>query len=196
MRTDLRIDGLFWGCWAALLVDAPAYRTRISRWLTPWTWLAVVAALLGLARYEPFLEKYWQSLLLPWLLMGTVLHPSWAVSRALEAAPVRWIGRLSYSLYIWQQLWLMGSWRVSRPFPLGPFQELPLNLIATFACAIASYYVVEQPLLRLGSRLSRACEGPSARAVRSVRHDQPTARSVPDGRAAPSVVVCLAPRGQ
>jgi peptidoglycan/LPS O-acetylase OafA/YrhL len=155
-RTDFRLDSLFWGCWAALLLDVPDYRARITRWLNPWVWLAVVAALVGLARYEPFLDKHWQSLLLPWLLVGTVLHPTWSVSRLLEAGPVRWVGRLSYSLYVWQQLWLLGSWRVSRPFPLGAFQELPLSLVVTFACAVVSYYLVERPLTRLGARLSQA----------------------------------------
>jgi peptidoglycan/LPS O-acetylase OafA/YrhL len=155
-RTDMRIDGLFWGCWAALLVDVPAYKAWLTRRLTTWAWLGVVAVLLGLARYRPALETHWESLLLPALLLGTVLHPAGLAGRVLEWAPVRWVGRLSYSLYIWQQLFLLGSWRVTRPFPLGPLQELPLSVAATFACAVASYYLVERPLLRLGQRLARA----------------------------------------
>lgn len=158
-RTDTRLDGLLWGCWAALLLDVPTYRAWITRWLTPWTWLAVVAALVALARYQPVLEAHWEAFLMPWLLLGTVLRPTGRVGRLLELAPVRWVGRLSYSLYIWQQIFLLGSWRVSRPFPLGPLQELPLSIVATFACAAASYYLVERPLLRVGQRLARAAEG-------------------------------------
>jgi peptidoglycan/LPS O-acetylase OafA/YrhL len=158
-RTDTRIDGLLWGCWAAVLLEMPAYRAWITRLLTPWVWFAVVAALVALVRYEPFMEKFWQSFLLPWLLLGTVLHPTWAVSQLLEASPLRWLGRLSYSLYIWQQIFLLGSWRVSRPFPLGMLQELPLSVAASFVCAAASYYLLERPLLRYGQRLARRATG-------------------------------------
>jgi peptidoglycan/LPS O-acetylase OafA/YrhL len=155
-RTDLRIDGLFWGCWAALLMDVPVYRSWATRILKPWVWWAVAVFIVCLARYRPPLEGYIESALWPWLLLGTVLHPSRPASRLLELAPVRWVGRLSYSLYIWQQLFLMGSWRQERPFPLGPWQELPLSIVAAFACAAASYYVVERPLLRIGQRLARS----------------------------------------
>jgi len=77
------------------------------------------------------------------------------VSRLLEAGAVRWVGRLSYSLYIWQQLWMMGSWKVPRPFPLGPFQELPLSVLCTFGCAAVSYYLVERPTIRLGGWVTK-----------------------------------------
>jgi peptidoglycan/LPS O-acetylase OafA/YrhL len=158
MRTDTRLDGLLWGCWTALLLDVPAYRDWIRGWLTQGVWLLLLVALVALVRYRPPLETHWEAMLWPWLLAGTVLHPDWKISRALELAPLRWVGRLSYSLYIWQQMWLMGSWQETRPFPLGAFQELPLSLLATFACATVSYYLVERPLMRVGHRLAKASE--------------------------------------
>jgi peptidoglycan/LPS O-acetylase OafA/YrhL len=154
-RTDTRIDGLFWGCWVALLVDMPACKAWLTRWLSLWVWGGVVLALVALARYQPILETHWEAMLMPWLLLGTVLRPTTWAGRLLEAGPVRWVGRLSYSLYIWQQIFLLGSWKIVRPFPLGWLQELPLNLLAVFACAAASYYLVERPLLRMGQRLAK-----------------------------------------
>jgi peptidoglycan/LPS O-acetylase OafA/YrhL len=154
MRTDTRLDGLLWGCWVALLLEVPAYREWVTRWLTLPVWFVLSVTVVLLMYFRPRWGGHVEALLWPGLLAGTVLHPGWILSRALEFAPVRWVGRLSYSLYIWQQIWLMGSWSESRPFPLGPLQELPLSLVVTFICAIASYYLVERPLLRVGQRLT------------------------------------------
>lgn len=167
-RTDTRLDGLFWGCWAALVLDVPRYREWITRWLTPWVWGGGVVVLVALVRYQPPLETHWQAFLMPWLLLGTVLRPTWAMSRLLEFSAVRWVGRLSYSLYIWQQLFLLGSWRETRPFPLGVWQELPLSIGATFACALVSYYFLERPMIRLGQHLARRCTPLTISPVESV----------------------------
>lgn len=151
--TDVRIDGLLWGCWVALILAVPAYRAMIARWASPWAWAAIGLALVLIVRYEPPFERHLEAFLLPWLIAGTVLNPGWRVSRLLEARAVRWVGRLSYSLYLWQQLWMFGRFSISRPFDLGPFQELPLNLMCTFLCATSSYYVVERPSIEWGRRL-------------------------------------------
>lgn len=59
----------------------------------------------------------------------------------LDWAPLAWVGRLSYSLYLWQQVFCFQS-----PLPIvGLF---PLNVIAAFAFAVASYYGIEKPALR------------------------------------------------
>jgi peptidoglycan/LPS O-acetylase OafA/YrhL len=155
-RTDTRLDGLLWGCWVALLLDVPAYKDWITKWFSPWVWLGAIAALLGVVWVSPLAAEMVSPFLLPWLLVGTVLRPGQPFSRALELEPVRWIGRISYSLYLWQQLFVMGSMKVSRPFAMGWLQELPLNILAAFACAAASYYVVERPLITLGQRANAA----------------------------------------
>jgi peptidoglycan/LPS O-acetylase OafA/YrhL len=42
------------------------------------------------------------------------------------------------------------------PTTLGVWQTFPVNLIAAVACATASYYLVERPLIRVGHRLAPA----------------------------------------
>lgn len=163
MRTDTRIDALLWGCWMALILEIPACRARLERWLSPGVWLALAVAAVACYRSHPPLEGLWLSLLIPFLLVGTVLHPTGPAGRFLELAPLRWLGRMSYSLYLWQQLFLLGSWRVVRPFPLGWLQELPLNVLGTFACAMLSYYCVERPMIGLGKRLVVAVNRPPGR---------------------------------
>ena len=78
-------------------------------------------------------------------LAGLVLHVIQVPYRLLNLPPVAWLGRLSYSLYLWQELFCTN---VSLHF--GYFLVVP-----AFACACLSYYCVEQPMLRLRERLDR-----------------------------------------
>ena len=151
-RTDIRIDALM--CGAAVAVAYPNVRT----WLAKRVVWVLAALLYGIvvARYG-VRPTIWQSALIPILIAGTVARPSDPVGRVLDAAPVRWLGRLSYSLYLWQQLWLPPSWF---PHTLGVAQTWPLNIVCVFACATGSYFLLERPSIRLGQRLAAADEVP------------------------------------
>jgi peptidoglycan/LPS O-acetylase OafA/YrhL len=147
-RSDVRLDGLLWGCLAALLVrEHPEQAKRLAT--TP-----ILAGLLALFAAcvwgQTPLALLFRAVLIPAMLVSTSTATTLA-TRALELAPVRWVGRLSYSLYVWQTLFLVGR---DVPTPLGALQAFPLNVLATFACATASYYAIERPLLRLGHRLA------------------------------------------
>ena len=74
------------------------------------------------------------TLLLMWLLSGD----TGAIRAILEWRPLRWVGLISYSLYIWQQLFLE---------PQSPFRTtFPFNICLAILAAMASYYLVESPL--------------------------------------------------
>jgi peptidoglycan/LPS O-acetylase OafA/YrhL len=60
--------------------------------------------------------------------------------RFLNAGPLVWSGLLSYSLYLWQQPFLV---------LFGPLHYLSIRLAATFAAACISYRFIEQPALKL-----------------------------------------------
>jgi peptidoglycan/LPS O-acetylase OafA/YrhL len=152
-RTDTRFDGLLWGCWIALIASVPAYRAILARRLTAIVLAGLVIALIACIALNPPLQMAWESFLVPLVLAGTVLNPTMRFSRILEAPPIRWIGRISYSLYLWQQLFLVSS-KMPRPLPFGRVQEWPLNIVAVFVCASASYYLLERPLVALGHSLS------------------------------------------
>lgn len=68
--------------------------------------------------------------------------------RVLNLAPVAFIGTLSYSIYLWQQPFM-------RLRPELSVTHFPLNLVVLFTAALASYYLVERPMLRLRQRLER-----------------------------------------
>ena len=71
----------------------------------------------------------------------------------LNSAPMIWVGLLSYSLYLWQQPFLVFD---------GPLNYLLIRLLLTFVVAYISYRLVEQPMLRLRSRKPAATTVPAA----------------------------------
>jgi peptidoglycan/LPS O-acetylase OafA/YrhL len=150
-RTDVRLDGLLLGCAAALWLDDPSWRTRVEQYFTfvPWL-LAVVTYMLFTIIARQHLYTVWESALLPLMVVGTALHPASRISRILEYRGLRWIGRLSYSLYLWQQLFVIGS--IAGLF--GWLGRFPLNLGLIFLFAFLSYQLIERPLIRVGHRLA------------------------------------------
>ena len=81
--------------------------------------------------------------------LGTALCIDWcirnfgsSIGRLLNWRPVVYIGTLSYSLYLWQNAFLNPDWEA---WPA----KLPINLMLAFCMAMASYYFVEKPFLRL-----------------------------------------------
>jgi len=72
-------------------------------------------------------------------IAGLVLHVIQVPYRALNWGPVAWLGRISYSLYLWQEL-----------FCSNPSLHLGyLLVVPALGCACLSYYCIEQPMLRL-----------------------------------------------
>jgi peptidoglycan/LPS O-acetylase OafA/YrhL len=74
-----------------------------------------------------------------------VRFPGGLDGRLLNTAPMELVGKLSYSLYLWQQLFLNRA----SPSPLCAF---PLNVALAAAAAALSYYGVEQTFLNLRAR--------------------------------------------
>jgi peptidoglycan/LPS O-acetylase OafA/YrhL len=56
------------------------------------------------------------------------------------------VGRISYSMYLWQQLFLNKN-------GTALLQTFPMNMVVTFCCAATSYIILEQPLNNLRKRL-------------------------------------------
>jgi peptidoglycan/LPS O-acetylase OafA/YrhL len=149
-RTDLRLDALLWGCLAALLLHDPKTRNAIRERMGRGWFAGLGCAALACIVVYSYLAGLWLAMLLPMLLLLTVLHPEWAVSRVLDLKPVRFVGRISYSLYLWQQLFLVPGWLPGSPLAL-PF---PANLGLALGAAMLSYYCVERPCMAYGRALA------------------------------------------
>ena len=156
-RTDSRLDALLWGCLAALLFAQIKSLVRHRLWA--WSWIPLLIYLVVLERYHLPLFQLQLALLFPCLLMSTVLFPQSALSRLLELPFMRWIGALSYSIYLWQQLFLQpprGLGSLERTSGFYRLQQFPLNVVCILLCACASHYLLERRMMALGRRLSGA----------------------------------------
>jgi peptidoglycan/LPS O-acetylase OafA/YrhL len=129
----LRCQKLFWtalsaraGCLVVLIIPLIDHRKH------PTIHLLVTETVLNLcicyciARYTEF--------------------PKTTGARFLNSGAVVSIGRISYSTYLWQQLFL-------NKHETGLLQTFPMNMVATFCCATISYIILEQPLNKLRKRL-------------------------------------------
>jgi peptidoglycan/LPS O-acetylase OafA/YrhL len=148
LRTDVRADGLLLGAAAALVVATGVGRAVLTR-MPSWVWLITGGVYFGVVAHFGLRPTIWESALVPLLISWTAYHPDALPARALEWPPLRWVGRLSYSLYIWQQCFFPPA-DIATPFP--QFQRWPLAVPAALACAVASYYLLERPSIRLGHR--------------------------------------------
>ncbi len=153
-QTDRCLSFLTLPAAVAVLLQDKRARGWLTRALQPWPVLLFCTALLVSLRLGSPL-----TVLAPIaLIASTLLHPGSQLSRWLELAPLRFIGRISFGLYLWQSLFFTG--RFLKVNPLGVLGDAPWNFLMTGALAIASYYLVEKPCMRLGHKLARpALEG-------------------------------------
>jgi peptidoglycan/LPS O-acetylase OafA/YrhL len=89
-------------------------------------------------------------------VVSTVLQPRSVLGRILEWRPLRWIGSISFSLYLWQELFLPELKAELAGGSLHFLQQPPWNMLAILVCACLSRYLIEIPMTRLGHRISAA----------------------------------------
>jgi peptidoglycan/LPS O-acetylase OafA/YrhL len=74
------------------------------------------------------------------------LHDPGAIGRVLSLRPVRWIGTVSYGLYLWHGA-IFFTIRLAWPRLSTPVYDV-LCLVLSFGAATLSYYLVERPVRR------------------------------------------------
>ena len=154
---DTRADCLLIGCLLALLLARQATAARLAAWQPPAALplltlgLLLLSRLGGGARYHYLVGFTVDALLVGALLLqllGRELPAGWGV---LRSVPLRSVGRLSYSLYLWHLL----GFGVGRHVPGPEWAQAGAGALAAFALAAGSYLMVERPMLRLKARLGR-----------------------------------------
>ncbi len=174
-RTDLHIWSLLFPAFLAVLLRLEGFRAWLVRYLRPYLFVApfVLYGCYHLAHklyfhipslppapaspnalpdtaFHPVLELL-VPLLMPFLILSTWLHPSSFLSRLLELRPMRSIGRISYGIYLWQQIFFLGP--SYSAWPLGKLPHLLLGILVLL-CILLSYFLMEKPLVRLGHKLA------------------------------------------
>jgi peptidoglycan/LPS O-acetylase OafA/YrhL len=141
-------DALAVGCLLAILRtrlwESSVYRRIIS---SPISLLPLSAAILFVAIEQDTGILYY-TIGISALNVGIAIAldyfmriPESLIGRFLNLAPIVWLGYLSYSLYLWQQL--VASVPIATPW----------KVVLMLGCAAISYYVIELPFQRLRRRI-------------------------------------------
>ena len=148
-HTDARLDYIMAGCVLALLLDFYPGTRRVLERCGSGAGLLCLLLLLGLSASRTRLDLHTpQAILIALIVVGTSLTPSWLADRMLSHPATLFIGKLSYSLYLWQQLLLAPSDSAWLQTPLA----LPLKFAGAVLAAYLSYRFVERPMIRQGRR--------------------------------------------
>jgi len=144
-------DSLATGCLLAIGREWLEKQGWYTRLFQPTASLLLVALVLLINRYSAYtivsvIGGSIINICLAILVHRSVYHSGDPVGRVLNWKPVAFVGVLSYSLYIWQQPFLdrySAAW----------VNEFPQNLGFAVLAALASYFLLEKPMLKLRHRL-------------------------------------------
>jgi peptidoglycan/LPS O-acetylase OafA/YrhL len=144
-------DALATGCLLAGMYNVLGEWKTYQRFLrSGWFWavpaVAISIAWLDHPRIFLFAGQTVMNLSIVITVERMVRYPSTLAGKLLNLPSLQFIGVLSYSLYLWQQLFLnrhSTSWMAA----------FPTNLALAFGMALLSYYAVERPFLKLKEML-------------------------------------------
>jgi peptidoglycan/LPS O-acetylase OafA/YrhL len=94
------------------------------------------------------------------IVLRSLDRSSWS-QRLLLTSPIQFIGKISYSLYLWQEL-------ATGPYPHAGVLFYLIAVLFAFGVASVSWFFVEQPAIGIAKKISR-----SIRARRLARLERP-----------------------
>ena len=154
-QTHLRLDAFLFPCLMAITLRERGFAGRFKGAMKTWVWL-LIAAITGMGLVLAYLIPAWkelerllQSAVFPTLIAATVLQPDDWLGRCLRLPALEWLGRISYSIYLWQQVVVSGDLGIPLVF------QVPLILLM----AVASERLVERPMIALGKKFAGSRTG-------------------------------------
>lgn len=154
-RPWYRADTILSGCLIALLcfgtvTSVPGQQMVATIRRIPAILWWVLLLLSGLVLYQPVFMLL--ILILCFLAVcSIVLRPQDSLSALFRTKPLRLLGEYSYSIYLWQQVFLVvDPDSAARIF--GRFARGPLSWVTFIVLSIASRQLIELPFLRLRNR--------------------------------------------
>lgn len=155
----MRADALMFGCVFALLEETPRFE-RLYQLATKIWWVPPAVILFSDCLGARF-QHYWTypigftvcGAAIAFFLLWCIRNPASAVGHLLNHRAIAYIGVLSYSMYLWQTLFLHeGNAQIFGPY-LKFIGIFPFNWFAILIAAELSRCFVELPSLRLRDRL-------------------------------------------
>jgi peptidoglycan/LPS O-acetylase OafA/YrhL len=156
--SDTRVDSIAFGCalavWHNPVVDGPARRPESPLWgrllLPGAVGLLLVTFLVRGPVFRETFRYTLQGIALTPIFVMAVRHPRWHVFRLLNWRPMRFVGTVSYTLYLVHHVALQA---VAQHSSLGGVVNALVALLVSLAVAWAMHVVVEKPCARLRRRL-------------------------------------------
>ncbi len=146
-HTDMRIDYIMMGAVVALATEFYPWAVNILKLLGSALGLTVLfLLLLASTRPAPVDLRSVQAILLTLIVCASTVADAPLVRFLLTNRPMLFLGKMSYSLYVWQQLFLGRS--ASNFWDSASL--LPLKYAAALLTAYVSYQFVERPFIRYG----------------------------------------------
>lgn len=165
IASDTRFDSMLFGC-ALAVCGNPALDVAKTERPSSAEWLALLGGVglllvTFLYRDPAFRESVRYSLqgvgLYP-LFFVAVRHPNLLLTRFLNLRPVRFVGTLSFSLYLVHQVMI---YCIELPYGAGVWQSV-VALSLSLVLSTAVWKLIEKPCAKLRSRLSVTAHQPSA----------------------------------
>ena len=157
-RPWFRFDSILIGCAIALRLcdspDAGRFRRYLPRLALPaLLWPGLIAwTLWGEAVTHTWFLTL-QSVFAALILLHLLLSEDSVYLRVFSHPVAAWLGRISYSWYLWQQLFTVFD-HPARTW----LHTFPLNVGLSLLLALASHKWIERPFLKLKDRLSESVE--------------------------------------
>jgi len=154
-----QIDGLMIGVLLALLRERHGtgwlrvYGGNLAAAASALFLLLVSPALTGLFMHRGWPSKVtpvgsiWEMLAIGSIVLWAVYHGQTPVGRALNWRPIVHVGLMSYSLYLWQQPFLL------RGLAGAGVGRILVHVLGAFVLAELSYLLVERPFMALRRRV-------------------------------------------
>lgn len=149
-------------CFALAQTRLLQFVKRCPRWTLVSAMLGAVAVLFLTAdRQTAVSEGNWMRVGLVQAIAPATIYLAWgclvfslvhnavpAANRFLSLPVLTWLGRISFSVYLWQNLFCQGLTETR-------LDNFPINLLASVLCGYLAYRLIELPSLRVRSWIKR-----------------------------------------
>lgn len=153
---DTRIDHLLVGCFLAVILKLEKFKSfwnaALKNSLMPLLTIVLLLSSIYFGSMDSLKYKDTVGFLIEPILMGifivqVILFSATPIWKWLDWYPVKYLGTISYSLYLYQQLTLYITTKFLGEYPF--VIQAVCAVIVTIIAASLSFYLIEKPFLRL-----------------------------------------------